>query len=30
MREDYNEMLDKLVEKLIEEIVNGKEVDDNE
>lgn len=30
MREDYNEMLNRLVEKLIEEIVNGKEVDDNE
>lgn len=30
MREDYNEMLDKLVEELIDEIVNGKEVDDDE
>lgn len=30
MREDYNEMLDKLVEELIDEIVNGREVDDDE
>lgn len=30
MREDYNEMLDKLVEELIDEIVNGGEVDGNE
>ena len=30
MREDYNETLDKLVEELIDEIVNGREVDDDE
>lgn len=30
MREDYNEMLDKLVEELIDEIVNGRKVDDDE
>lgn len=30
MREDYNEMLDKLVEELIDEIVNGREVDGDE
>lgn len=30
MREDYNEMLDKLVEELIDEIVNRREVDDDE
>lgn len=30
MGEDYNEMLDKLVEELIDEIVNEREVDDDE
>lgn len=30
MREDYNEILDKLVEELIDEIINGREVDDDE